>query len=1361
MLKSCSRVFGVFFLLLSTTLFALESQSIAENVPKALTPWLSWVIDGNEAYKCPFINRSDFSQKKNHICAWPSTLILDVTDEGATFQQSWQVLAKSTIPLPGSSENWPLSVKVNNKFLPVILYQGQPAIALEKGEYQVTGQFNWPTIPESIKIPRQYAFVKMSINDQAITFPKIEDNDLWLQELEPSQAQHDSIAVTVARRVTDGSHIALDTYLDFNVSGKMREVIVGRALPENIELVGIDSELPAFLDADGLLHVKLKPGNWQMLIRGYAKQTLLTWQKPIQSHHWPKEEIWVFKGDESLRIGKLSGGQMIDSNQADMPRSWYTLPSYLLKEGDALSYDIQHRGKPVHIENQLTLNRTLWLSFDGASYTFNDNIRGQMINDWRLSMLSPYILESAEDQDGSVLITSKDEEERGIENRYPGTDIKARGVFQAESEIAISGWQSNFERVSLRLNLPPGNKLFAVFGADSVSNSWWGNWTIWASFIVLLSAFVASRIVSVSAGVVTALMLIAIYQESGVPLFAIVNFLLAVAVKTHQPFTSLKTIVNGYWAFSVALVVGTILYFSAMQLRTVIHPQLESNVTKVQSFNDRSNAEMSIVNDLVKSRSEKQALSAQQDVERIEVTGSRIKRADLLMERYQSDAMIQAGSGIPDWQWQPYTINWHSPVTQGQTFDVIVLSKNSYRVVKVLGVLLALLWLVLVLKDNIKLKINNLSSPALMTLFALGLLLPGYTGKVEAANFPPKALLEELQQRVLAAPKCAPSCALINQIKVQSHASQLTITLNVHANAETAIALPKSEFWRPEKLLLNGKPVQSLFKQGRWLYIPVAQGISTFTLQGEIAPVDSFQLEFKDKPQHVELGSNNAWQVVGVQANHLTGNTLAFLSLANEQALNNSDTAKENNTSSTRYAYQPFVKVVRELSIDQIWTVTTTIKRIAPSSGSINMQIPILPGERIISADMMVENAQVNVTLPAGENEFRWNSTLERQALLSLQASATLPLVEQWQVIVNPSWHADISGIPMILGAQQPDDYYSYLFYPYPGETLTIATSRPNAVKGEILAIDRVNLEIEQGTRTSKLHLSFDYRSTRGGEHHIELPDSYQLKEIRTDNKLINLQLEQGKLALPILPGKHTIQISMRSNTSNELLLTVPTINLNAPVSNITSIVNLTRQRWVLWTDGPILGPAVLYWGELLAFILLAILVARVPFSPLTLVSWIALGFGLSLNNWGILMLVAVWFASLTASTYRPKNLNRLAFNFSQFILYGLSIVTVLALIAVIPTSLLSSPNMGITGNYSFGNNLQWFADKSDGQLPDITVLSIPVLFYKGLMLAWVIWLSFTSLSWIKWAWGKLGAQGYWRAKPQVVTKTPATKEQE
>ncbi len=1326
-------IFSCVLFLISFSLFAKDA------IPDPLTPWVPWVLKGNEKLSCPFINNSKYAEARNHLCAWPSTLELDVKDSSATFKQSWQVLTKSIIPLPGNENNWPLIVTVNKKDFPVFNHKGRPVIELGKGSYLLEGKFEWPKIPESIAIPEQYAFVKMTINNQAIAFPKIENNDLWLQEFEPSHEKQDSLDITVARRIADGEYIKLETFISIYVSGKMREVKLGKLLPAGFELIGIESDVSSFLDGDGILHAKLKPGSWEIKIHAYAQPTLLSWKRPEQSHSWPKEEIWVFAGHENLRLGRIDGAKMVDSSQADMPASWYELPSYLVNTNDSLRYNIQHRGKPLHLENQLSLNRTLWLSFDNSSYTFNDEINGTMINDWRLSMKSPYLLESAEDQDGSVLITTKEQDERGIENRYPQVNIQARGVINAGQQLPVTGWDSDFERVSLVLNLPPGNKLFAVFGADRVSNSWWASWSIWASFIVLLTSLMASRLLNITAGIATALMLLVIYQESGAPVVAIVNLLFALAIKKHQPFDAIKSIVKAYWVMSVALAIGTILLFSAVQLRTVIYPQLESRESSVASFSDRSLTQESIQADVVASHKRESSDQALQEVERIEVTGSRIKAVDLMMERYQADALMQAGSGIPNWQWHSYQVTWNSPVAKQQEFDVIVLSKTTYRVIKILGVLLALLWLYIVLKDVISHAYSKFQPKAAASVLALFMLIPSFSPNADAADFPDKFLLEELKTRVTEAPQCAPDCVAINSLQVSTDAKSLTLVMAVHANADTALAIPRSEFWRPERLSINDKQIGSLLKNKGWIYIPVAKGISEVVLLGQVAPVDVFQLEFKDKPKHVKIVNTDEWEVVGSQANSLSGNALEFLATMKKQ--------NGNTQASTRYNTQPFVKVTRELSVDQLWTIRTKVERIAPSSGSINIRIPTLTGENITSADILVENEQVEVTIPAGERVFMWSSTIDRQQVLKFHAKPEQPLIEHWRVIVSPAWHAKLAGLPVILDQQDKDDYFTYSFYPYPGESLDITISRPNAVKGHVLAIDSVNYTLEQGTRTSKLNLSFDYRSTRGGEHVIDLPISHQLKEIRADGKLINLQIEQGKLAIPVLPGKHNVKILMRASVSEQLLLSSPEINLNAPVSNITSIINLSQQRWILWSKGPLLGPAVLYWGELFAFILLALLVSRVKFSPLNTLNWIVLAFGLSLSNWGILMIIAVWFAAITASNYRPKEMARLTYNTSQFLLYALSIVAIISLLSVVPISLLSSPSMGVEGNYSFGNHLQWFSDKTSGLLPQVSVLSISTIFYKGIMLAWVIWLSLAFLSWIKWAWKILGEQGYWRSK--------------
>ncbi len=1329
----------LFFFSYVVMVIASVTVSAEKSIPESLMPWVPWVMEGSEALSCPFINKTSYQDPKNHICAWSGILQLHAFDTSANFNQNWTVLTPSVLPLPGGDYVWPQQVKVNGQPIAVINQNGRPFIELLKGEYKITGEFYWQKIPESITIPQLYAFVEMTINNVLISFPKIDGRDLWLRELEVDKTEQDAILMSVARKLTDGDYIELETYIDLEVSGKRREVKLGQVLPEGFELIGIEADLPSFIDAKGILQTKLKPGNWQIKVNSYAKPTLVNWQRPALSYQWPKDEIWVFEAKENMRNGKFTGAKIIDSGQAIMPDNWYKYPSYLVTATDQLNFDVQHRGKPLHLVNRLALNRTAWLSFDGSTYTFNDIVSGNMISDWRLSMTSPFKLGSAEDKDGAILITSKNSGEQGIENRYPRVDIKARGTVSSLLELPVTGWLNDFETVSINLNLPPATQLFAVFGADSVSNSWLGNWSIWGCFIVLFSALIATRLINITTGLITAFMLILVYQEAGAPIISIINLLLAMSIYKHQPFERIKPLVKMYWTLSMLVALGALLYFSAMQLRTIIHPQLEAHNNQVSRV-DGNYGVQQVINAPAKMVKQKSMMSvSDSEVERIQVTGSRIKSADLMMERYQSDSLIQAGAGIPDWQWHSHTLRWSSPVAQGQQVKVLILSKMVYRMIKTFGIILIFIWLYCVLKTQIKSTFSRINLKATTALFGIMLMSGAYAPNTEAGDFPNKDILNELKVRATKAPLCAPQCATINNLVLEVSGQDLTLKLNIHANSHTALALPRSEFWRPQSLILNDKSLTKLIKRAGWIYVPVSKGINQLSISGKIALVELFQLEFKEKPKYIEQPGSEFWDVIGIQENRLSGSGLEFLATRKNKSADN--------LSLSRFSQKPLVRVIRKISFDHMWSVYTKVERIAPTNGAINLKVPIISGENISSQGIVLTKNMVDVSISAGETSVSWRSGLDRTPELKLTASKNDQIIEQWEVISNPSWHLELSDLPMILTPQDNDDYYVYTFHPYEEETLSIKPSRPKAVDGEVLAIDKVTYSRVQGERISKLSLSFDYRSTRGGEHVISLPEGYQLKQISTDGRIVNLQPEQGQLALPISPGKHKVNITMRANINEQMIISSPQLNLNAPLSNISSEIHLSDKRWILWTKGPLLGPAVLYWGEFIVFLLLALCLSRVSFSPLNTPQWIILGFGLSLNNWGVLMIIIAWFSALTAASYRNKELGRLTFNASQILLYLLSIVAVISLITIIPISLLSSPDMGITGNYSYGNQLNWFLDKSDGILPEVTVFSIPKLVYKAVMLVWVIWLSFAILNWVKWSWKMLGSQGHWRSK--------------
>jgi hypothetical protein len=88
-----------------------------------------------------------------------------------------------------------------------------------------------------------------------------------------------------------------------------------------------------------------------------------------------------------------------------------------------------------------------------------------------------------------------------------------------------------------------------------------------------------------------------------------------------------------------------------------------------------------------------------------------------------------------------------------------------------------------------------------------------------------------------------------------------------------------------------------------------------------------------------------------------------------------------------------------------------------------------------------------------------------------------------------------------------------------------------------------------------------------------------------------------------------------------------------------------------------------------------------------------------------------------------------------------------LSIIVSLPSGLLGTPDMHVTGNGSIGNSLAWFADRSESVLPSATAWSVPIWIYKVLILAWALWLSFALLRWLPWVWKSFAREGFWHSR--------------
>ena len=1333
---------------LAIALMAAMPLQAAESIPQPLQPWVPWVSKDSPHLKCPFINLGEYGNTQFHPCVWPGTLYLDVDDKGGQFRQRWQVLSKQWIELPGGTRHWPQSVKANGAAVAVLSHNGRPALHLPAGDYQISGHFRWSELPQNLDLFDGVAVVSMTLKGEPVAFPKVEHQRLWFKSAEPQVAAEDRLDMRVHRKLSDGVHFGLETRLTLTVSGKNREARLGKVLPPHFKLKAISGDLAAFLDAEGVLVVKLKPGFTNLTVTAVASREMAQITRPAVQDAWPVQEIWSFQPDETVRSGTFSGGQVIDTRAANVPLDWQSLASYLVEPGDTLSYQLQQRGKPTATADRLALHREMWLDFAGQSFTFVDNINGEMAKDWRLSMKAPFTLKAGQQDGQPVLVTSLGDGERGIENRNKQLYLAATGSAPKATQLPVSGWQQEFTEMSLRLNLPPGHRLMAVSGADEVSVSWWDDWALWHWLVILLSALIAVKLFGLLAGLVTAMVMVLIFHEAHAPLALLVNGLIALGVHRHQPFTWLKSVSRLYLLLSLLALVGSSLYFAANQIQVIMNPQLEERVREeppqniLGMFNQFEDGIYRQSNQAFKGATlaqEEESLEVKRkgfsEVQSSVIKRRRDSRGQMFepqaLNTYQPGGLIQAGPGLPAWEWHEYELYWHNRVTSDDQLKLWIMPPWLTGLFRIAGLVLLGWWLWIVGRHTPTLNIERNSAgsaSAVAMLLMLGA-FSGWTPEVKADDFPDQSMLKALQTHVEQPPECAPACVSVSHMKLWAEPERLTVALTIDAGVDAAVAIPSSPFWRPKEITLNDKPHQLLLRKSGRLMLPVNAGVNQVRISGPVMAVGQLQLLVPQVPRFIEVEAGSEWAVSGVRKNALIGKNITLTSVGK---------ANQARDGQSRWQTTPYVEVTRQIKFQDRWLVTTSVNRVAPLNGPLAVKVAILPGEKIASWDYEVVNGQLEVNLPAGQGQVQWVSTLERASSLTLTAMNSPDVVEKWQVSSSTLRHLTFSGL---VEAREPIKMreHNWFFLPRRGEMLEIGLTTPQAVSGSVLAFDSVSSDLTVGLRETTHTLTLEYRSTRATEHTIEMPEGYKLHEVHMDDRLLTAQPKGRELTLPVQPGTHKWRIETRKSGDFGIRLQMPVYQLNADAANIRSAMRTTEPQWVVWTYGPAFGPAVGYWFELLLFALLAVILAKLPLTPLNLSHWLLLGFGLGFNNWPGLACFAVALALVSILSRKGAVWSIWPRRAAYLGVYGFCVIAFFMVVAGLPQLLLEMPYMGIEGNGSHNTSLRWFSDQSTGLMFQAGAVVLPSWTFKAVILLWLTWFGYAFSGWAKWVWQTMG----------------------
>ncbi len=1328
-------------------------------VPGPLQDWTSWVLLADPSHTCPRLT----GDTQTRPCVWPATLRLALDDAGGTFNLEVETFADQPIPLPGDGDHWPLGVMAKDQPAPVVSHQGRPVVWLPPGQHSLGGRFRWDRLPTALTLPPRLALVEVSINGAPLPFPPPNDQgQVWLSATGPTgplaATPEDSLRLQVFRRLEEGVPMRLSTRLVFDIAGSPREIVLPATLPEGAIPMALQSPLAARLDPDGRLLLQARPGHWVLDIQARYEGDRTSFPFAPLPEPWPAEEIWAYQSNPAIRLIEILDAAAVDPRQTELPEEWRSLPAFRLSAGVTLNFNVIRRGDPIPEPNRLSLRRQIWLDFDGQGYSVRDRIGGTMTQGWRLDAGAGMALGRVDsDEEPQSITLNPVSGALGVEVRRGQLDLTAESRLPYATPLSATGWARDFHQVGAVLNLPPGWRLFAALGVDQAQGSWLAAWTLLDFFVVLVITLAMGRLYGWGTAALALVALALIWQEPNAPRYAWLNLLAAIALERVLPAGILAGWVKAYRLLSILALAIIAIPFMASQLRLGLYPQLEN------PYLEQPAPTQALVKDKVGAMAPMEIV-ADQELALLESASGVERRASSSSPRAPSpkagaapggprpdinrmdpDALTQTGPGMPNWHWNRVALNWQGPVHSGQELRLLLIPPAGNLLLGVLRVVL-ILGLALLLAGGLakgKPGWSRLGGGLLLVMLAIAVV-----PSARAGDFPSHEMLNELKARLLAPPDCHPQCAEIAHLALTASPEVLRLDLEIDVQDRVGIPLPAQVGqWLPSQVAIDGEPARALMRgEEGHPWVLVAAGRHRISLAGALPVRDRIALPLPLKPRQVSA-TTTGWRLSGIGDNGVPEVQLQLIRETVTEGGTVGVGAQAGQVPPT-VALPPFLELDRTLVLGLSWRVETHLRRLTPADVPVRVEIPLLPGEAVLTPGIKVTDGRLTANLPAGHSQLVWESKLEPRDTLTLTAPATRDWNEIWRLDASPLWHVEFAGLAPV-HHQSPTGQWWPEWRPWAGETLNLSISRPPGATGASLTLDASELRLRPGDRSTEATLTLDLRASRGGRQPVRLPEGARLQSVTLDGIVQPIRLEEGQVLLPVHPGTQEAVLTWIQEVGIDTRLVTPAVGLGAPSVNATTRIELGPERWVLWLGGPTLGPAVLFWSLIPLIVLVALGLGRLRLSPASAWQWGLLLLGLSQAPPLGAILVVGWLLALAWRGAKGLALSNGAFNLVQIGLVLLSLQALSALAAAVAEGLLGQPAMQIAGNGSHAGHLLWYQDRAGDTLPRPWVISVPLWVYRLLMLVWALWLANSLLNWLRWGWGCFSADGLWRKSPQ------------
>jgi len=1317
-------------------------------IPAALERWRTWVLRDVSDAESP----SPYDDATTRLPVWPSELRIDVDTATGIWELSVEAFDETWLPIPGDADTWPEAVEVDGQLVPVVERATIPSIRLTAGPHSIRGQFTWRQPPERIAIPSSIGILVLRRNGKEVRRP---DRDaagvLWLRRASSAAEEQDQVSAQVYRVLEDGLPIWLRTEVELTVSGKSREEDLGCIVPAGWQVAVADGPIPVALDATGRLRAQVRAGTWRIRIDAFRTEDTREIAYASETRPTVAIELIALQSRPNLRATEFANATAVDVNLTTFPEQWRSLPVFRWNTSAPLRWVVKNAGGGMRQPDRFRMSRRLWVDENGKDITYEDTIEGECRAISRLDAAEGHQLEVVRiDGERQLITRDPDSGAAGVELRTTRPRLQVIGRTERTATLAALGWRSDADNLDVRLALPPGWRMLAVFGADRVDGDWLTAWTLLDVFLLLVFSVGMFRMRGLTAAVIAFLAFSLTYHEAGSPRFTWLFLLAPIALLQVAGSARAVRWLSGWKLLAVGVLLLHLVPFVANELQSALYPQLEPS-----GIHYRQRGLAGILG-IRMTRSERSGTSLGRSPANIpdpklpeldssksffrrdgeqQVAGAQVQMSNL---KFAPGTQTQTGIAKPAWDGNQVICRWDGPVSSHQTLRTILLPAWAHRLLAIARVGLTVLLLRAMLRQHTVKNGQNfqpLTGSAIVVLLVGMSSLFGITQPVAAQDFPPPELLDQLRSQLLQPDAAFPHAAEIPAASLTISGERVRVEAQVHAAAECGLPVPgRLPAWSPLSVKIDGERATICRRTDGYLWVWLPAGVHSLVVEGLIPDAQEWVWNCHLMPRKMTIDAAD-WNVRGLRADGRPEGPLFF---------SRRETAATGNVAYDQKLYRSVVQVDRVVEVGLVWKVHTVVRRLTPPGRAITLAVPLLDGERVLTGLGDGPEGRMLVTLPADGSSFSWESELPITPDIRLESRAEPTWVERWSLVPSPVWNVRASGLTAIYEADA--EALIPIWQPWPGEEVTLTFERPAALEGRTLTIQSANRQVELGRRRRTTSLTVEVESSLGGEFPIELADEATVNTVRVDNRPLPVRREDGRLLIGLQPGRQTLTAEWSVDQPLPLQAAFEPIGLPIEVANLTSTMQVPESRWILWAQGPLRGPAVRFWAILAVAIVLGIGLGRVPHSPLATHEWLLLLIGLTQVSVFAGATVVVWLFLLgNRGRLSLGRCHWFLFDLMQLILVGLTLAALVTLVVVVSRGLLGSPEMFIVGNNSFGNRLVWYAPQVENNLDRPWVFTVSIWWYRLLMLLWGLWLANAVTRWLVTGWRQFTKGGGWR----------------